>query len=194
MGSNRNTVIRSMHDVGLSAWFGGALMGAVGVNGAAADVDKPTERSSVASAGWGKWSPVSTAAIAAHLIGGTGLLIAQRKRVRDQPGAMANTIAKTAITGAALAATAYSGVLGTKIAAAGPVPVEGATEPSSDTTTEVATAQRQLRVLQWAIPLLTGVLVILGAQQGEQQRPPRGLRLITHATKNDPLRLARRLG
>ncbi len=36
MSSTRNTVIRSLHDVGLAAWFGGALMGAVGVNGATA--------------------------------------------------------------------------------------------------------------------------------------------------------------
>src|SRR5580693_7837599 len=34
MASNRNTIIRSMHDLGAAAWFGGTLMGAVGVNGA----------------------------------------------------------------------------------------------------------------------------------------------------------------
>ncbi|MFF2206234.1 hypothetical protein [Streptomyces sp. NPDC058145] len=33
--SGRNTVIRSLHDLGLAAWFGGSLMGAVGLNGAA---------------------------------------------------------------------------------------------------------------------------------------------------------------
>ncbi|MCX4721910.1 hypothetical protein [Streptomyces virginiae] len=31
----RNTVLRSMHDLGLAAWFGGSLMGAVGLNVAA---------------------------------------------------------------------------------------------------------------------------------------------------------------
>jgi hypothetical protein len=30
-------------------------------------------------------------------------------------------------------------------------------------------------VLQWAIPALTAVLVVLAAQQGEQQRPIAGL-------------------
>jgi hypothetical protein len=30
-----NTLARSLHDVGLAAWFGGSLMGAVGLNGAA---------------------------------------------------------------------------------------------------------------------------------------------------------------
>ena len=47
----------------------------------------------------------------------------------------------------------------------------GATEPSSDTPEDVASAQRQLRYLQWALPVLTGTVVVLGAQQGEQQRP-----------------------
>ena len=36
-----NTVSRSLHDLGLAAWFGGSLMGAVGLNGAAAQVDEP---------------------------------------------------------------------------------------------------------------------------------------------------------
>jgi hypothetical protein len=33
MASNRNTIIRSLHDLGAAAWFGGSLMGAIGVNG-----------------------------------------------------------------------------------------------------------------------------------------------------------------
>ncbi len=36
-----NTVSRSLHDLGLAAWFGGSLMGAVGLNGAAASVEEP---------------------------------------------------------------------------------------------------------------------------------------------------------
>ena len=46
--STRNTVVRSLHDVGLAAWCGGALMGAIGLNGAANDVDDPTDRAKVA--------------------------------------------------------------------------------------------------------------------------------------------------
>ena len=33
--SERNTVLRSMHDTGLAGWSGGSLMGAAGLNGAA---------------------------------------------------------------------------------------------------------------------------------------------------------------
>ena len=36
-----NTVARTLHDLGLAAWFGGSLMGAAGVNGAAAVVEDP---------------------------------------------------------------------------------------------------------------------------------------------------------
>ena len=40
--SERNTLIRSMHDLGLAAWFGGNLMGAVGLNGGAAKAKDPS--------------------------------------------------------------------------------------------------------------------------------------------------------
>ncbi len=72
---------------------------------------------------------------------------------------------------AALGATAYSGVLGAKIATADGEYVEGATEPAPSTPDEVTAAQRQLQYVQWALPALTGAIVVLGAQQGEQQRP-----------------------
>jgi hypothetical protein len=49
--------------------------------------------------------------------------------------------------------------------------VDGATEPAPGTSKEVAGAQQQLKYLQWALPVLTGAITVLGAQQGEQQRP-----------------------
>ncbi|MEU4788831.1 hypothetical protein AB0F95_03880 [Micromonospora tulbaghiae] len=121
--------------------------------------------------GWTKWAPVSAAAIGAHLIGGTGLLITNRRRARTQAGVTANTAVKTALTLAAVATTAYSGLLGNQIARNGTVSTDGTTDPSSATPQNVATAQRQQRILQWVTPALTAVIVALGAQQGEQQRP-----------------------
>jgi hypothetical protein len=70
--SERNTVLRSMHDIGLAGWFGGSLMGAVGLNGAAAQAVNPAERLQIASAGWDRWAPVNLAAIGTHLAGGGG--------------------------------------------------------------------------------------------------------------------------
>ena len=48
MSSNRNTFIRSLHDLGVAAWFGGSLMGAVALNGASKDVSNPLERAKIA--------------------------------------------------------------------------------------------------------------------------------------------------
>lgn len=52
--SERNTVVRAMHDLGLAAWFGGSLMGAIGLNGAANEsADPPNARTSPVSVGPG---------------------------------------------------------------------------------------------------------------------------------------------
>jgi hypothetical protein len=166
-----NTVSRSLHDLGLAAWFGGSLMGAVGLNGAAAQVEEPNQRLRVADAGWNRWTPVNLAGIAAHLAGGAVLLGANKGRVAGQQGVASATVVKTALTGAALAATAWSRALGAKLDQAGEVPVEGGTEPSAATPEGVAKAQRQLRVLQWVIPALTGAVLVVNARMGEQQRP-----------------------
>jgi hypothetical protein len=66
MTSNRNMIVRSLHDLGAAAWFGGTLMGAVGVNGGSKDV-KDAERATIVAAGWARWAPVSAAAIGATL-------------------------------------------------------------------------------------------------------------------------------
>jgi hypothetical protein len=166
-----NTVSRSLHDLGLAAWFGGSLMGAVGLNGAAAEVEEPKQRLRVANAGWNRWTPVNLAGIAAHVAGGLVLLGANKGRVASQQGVAQATVVKTALTGAALAATAWSRALGAKLDEAGEVPVEGGTDSSIDTPEEVARAQRQLKVLQWVIPVLTGAVLVLNARMGEQQRP-----------------------
>jgi hypothetical protein len=166
-----NTISRSLHDLGLATWFGGSLMGAVGLNGAAAEVDEPKQRLRVANAGWNRWTPVNLAGIAAHVAGGAVLLGANKGRVAGQQGVAQATVVKTALTGAALAATAWSRALGAKLEQAGEVPVEGGTEPSGDTPEDVAKAQRQLKVLQWVIPALTGAVLVVNARMGEQQRP-----------------------
>ena len=166
-----NTVSRSLHDLGLATWFGGSMMGAVGLNGAAAQIEEPKQRLRVATAGWNRWTPVNLAGIAAHLAGGAVLLGANKGRVASQQGVAQATLVKTALTGAALAATAWSRALGAKLNEAGEVPVDGGTDPSIDTPEDVAKTQRQLKVLQWVIPALTGAVLVLNARMGEQQRP-----------------------
>ena len=110
--SEKNTLVRSLHDVGLAAWFGSSLMGAVGVNGAAAAAHDPTERLRLAGVGWKKWQPFDAAAVGAHLVGGTGLLAANKARLATQPGSRVVTVAKTALTGVAVGLSAYNKRLG----------------------------------------------------------------------------------
>ena len=166
-----NTVARSLHEIGLAAWFGGSLMRAIGLNGAAAEVDRKEQRARVANAGWNRWTPVNLGAIGAHLAGAALLTLGNKSRVAGQKGVGATSIAKTGVTVAALAAAAGSRALGQKVMSAGDVPVEGGTSPGPETPPEVADAQRKLEKLQWAIAALTGVLVITDALMGEQQRP-----------------------
>jgi succinate dehydrogenase hydrophobic anchor subunit len=173
--SERNTLIRSMHDLGLAAWFGGNLMGAVGLNGGAAEATDPRERLRLSSAGWAKWAPVQLAALVVHGIGGAGLIIANKSRLASQPEARRNTVVKLAVTGAAVASTVYSGILGMKIASHADEGATGVTEPAVTSSNELASAQSQQKVLQWVTPALTAVLLVLSAQQGEQQRPFAGL-------------------
>ena len=180
--SSTNTLARTMHDVGLAAWFGGSLMGAVGLNGASSEVSDPTDRARVANSGWGRWTPVNAAAIAAHLLGGAQITRANKGRLIGQQGVGGASALKAGLTAAALGATAYSRVLGQKVMEAEAkeaqtsfgsdgLPVADATTPSAQTPEDAAQAQRQLKLLQWVIPALTGGLLVLNARMGEQQRP-----------------------
>lgn len=173
--SQRSTTTRSMHDLGLATWFGGSLMGAVGLNGAAAAAHPPPEVLRLSSKGWARWAPVNAVAIGAHLLGGSGLLAGNKSRLTLQPEARQNTSVKTGLTVAALALTAYSGYLGRQVAKHERHGAPGATEPDPSAPTALRQAQSRLRAAQWAIPAVTGALIVLGAQQGEQQRPLAGL-------------------
>ena len=169
--SQRNTLIRSLHDVGIAAWFGGGLMGAVGLNGAAAAAKDPQERLRLSSVGWARWAPVQVAAIAVHGIGGLGLIFSNKGRVAVQKETRANTSVKVVLTLLACATTLYSGILGKQISDHADEGAAGATEPDSGSSDALASTQRQQRILQWATPAITLVLIVMGAQQGELQRP-----------------------
>jgi hypothetical protein len=170
----RSTFSRTLHDIGLSAWFGGTLANAVALNAAAAEAGSDSRTGAVANAGWDRWTPVNAAAIGAHLIGSIGQFSANRRRVAEQQGVAGMSALKTLLTAAALGATAYSRVLGQRVSSAGAVPSKRGTKPSKRTKlaqADVAAAQEQLDLLQWVIPALTGALVAVSSYAGEQQRP-----------------------
>ncbi len=165
-----NTISRSLHDIGLAAWFGGTLANAVALNEASSQAGSDTDRGAVANEGWDRWTPVNAAAIGAHLAGSVGQLAGNRRRIATQEGVGTMSLVKTALTAAALGVTGYSRVLGSKVSQRIDVPVQDGTTPSDRTPEKVAAAQKQLTALQWAIPVLTGALIVVSAFAGEQQR------------------------
>ena len=167
----QNFPSRSLHDLGLAAWFGGTLSNAVSLNRAAGETDRSSTAGRVTNAGWDAWTPVNAAAIGAHLVGAVGQLLGNRDRVAAQKGVAAMSVIKTVLTAVALGVTAYSRVLGSKVSQQTDVPVEAGTEPAETTPPDVAQAQRQLKALQWAVPAITGALIVVTAYAGEQQRP-----------------------
>lgn len=167
----QDTLSRSLHDVGLAAWFGGTLANAVALNRASAEADTANGTGRVANTGWNRWTPVNAAAIGAHLAGSVGELVGNRARLTVQQGAGRTALAKTGLTAAALAVTGYSRLLGRRVAKEESVPALAATEPAASTPDDVVKAQKRLSVLQWAVPVLTGALIIVSSLAGEQQRP-----------------------
>lgn len=166
----RNTILHAMHDVGLAAWFGGTLANATSLNPAAGAAGDSRNTGAVANLGWDRWTPINAAAIGVHLVGSAGLLGANLPRLSAQRGVAAMSLVKTALTVAALGATAYSRALGAKVSQHDDVPAESGTEPVASTPPDAAAAQHRLSKLQWAVPALTGALEVVSAYASEQQR------------------------
>lgn len=166
-----NTLYRSLNDLGLAGWFGGSLMGATAVNRAAGDVNGDRAAGQVVNGVWRRWWLVNLVCIVAHLVGGAGLTAGNKGRLAAQRGVAGAATAKTGLTAAALGVSAYSGYLGKQISDAGDLPLDDGTTPSEQTPEPAATALRRQAALQWVLPVLTGALIVVGAKQGEQQRP-----------------------
>jgi hypothetical protein len=172
----RSTLSRSLHDVGLAAWFGGTLANAVALNAAAAEAGNDKAVGAVTNAGWNRWTPVNAAAIGAHLVGSVGQLAANKDRVVQQKGVASMSAVKTLLTAAALGVTAYSRALGKVVSQGGATPSKRGTKPSKRARADIAAAQTRLDQLQWVIPAITGSLVVVSSYAGEQQRPSEVLR------------------
>ena len=163
-------VIRLLHDIGAATWFGGSLMGAVGLNGATAQLDDPTERARASTAGWARWAPVAGAGVLAHLVGSAGLTVTDSSRIATQQGVGRSSAVKTALEVAGIGVSVWSLALNRAMANAGPAPVEGATEPGAATPQEVAKLQQQLKISQWANPAVAGAIIAVSSWMSEQQR------------------------
>lgn len=159
------TPARIAHDVSLAAWFGGAWMGAVGLNGATFEVDDHTQRTRVANAGWFRWAPIAGAAVLVHTASALarGRLSSALLGTATGPPWLRHL--RTGVTAVAVLATVDSGLSGRRVVQAGDVPVATAVVPIRATPEHVAAAQRRLRVDQWLVPALTGGLWVIEAIQ-----------------------------
>ncbi|MEO7268547.1 MAG: hypothetical protein ABIW49_04990 [Knoellia sp.] len=165
-----STAVRALHLVTNAAWFGGSLMGAVGLNPASHEGDSAKERSEIADAGWTKWGPVQGAAMGGHLLSGLAIVADNRRRTLTHPQTLAAVVLKTTITGAALAASGAAYLYGAKL---GDAAEQAQHDP--DARRRAQELSGRMRWLQWATPVTTGALLVLDAYLGEQQRGVAGL-------------------
>lgn len=165
-----STSVRALHLVTNAAWFGGSLMGAVGLNPAAREGDTDKERSEIADTGWTKWGPVQGGAIGLHLLSGLAIVADNRRRTIAHPPTTAAVVVKTTLTGAALAASGAAYLYGARLG--------DAREKASENPVarrEASKLSDRMRWLQWATPATTAGLLVLDAYLGEQQRGVAGL-------------------
>jgi hypothetical protein len=146
-------------------------MGAVGLNGATAQATDPTERTRLSSLGWKRWAPIQAAAFGTHLLADLVIAFENKGRVAKQEGVGRLTTYKTVVTAVGAAVTFCAWMAGKKVDKLAGEGAEGATEPHLGAPKELAMAQKQLKILQWAIPVFAGWVIILGAKHGEMQRP-----------------------
>lgn len=165
------TLIRTIHDVTQAAWFGGALMGAVAIPAAGRAVADERQGIRVAEEAWTAWQPISTTAIAAHLVAGAGMTWANKGRLAGQSGATRTTLVKTGLTLAAVATDAWSRRLGAALSDGVQASPGGTAQPRPERDERNDATRWRLRVAQWATVALTGAVIAVGARMGEQQRP-----------------------
>jgi hypothetical protein len=166
-------VARSLNTVGLAAWFGGSLMGAVALRNV--DTSAPrgdgTPTIEAENEVWRRWSPVQSAAIGAYLLGSAKLTTTNKGRIAGQRGVAKVAFVKAACTAGALGATYYASKLGKQVHRE----VERSSTDGS-AATGVEQSMKRLRMAQAAVPLLTGTMLVADARLGEQQRPMQVLR------------------
>ena len=166
----RNTLSRSLHDVGLSAWFGGTLANAVALNPAAG---RGEDRTRHRRRRQHRLGPVD----ARQRGGDRPAPRRQRGSARRQQGP-GRSPAGRRLDGAGQDRSHRRGPgchgvqprPGQEGVPAPRRPGQDATTPTAAHPDDAAKAQAQLRVLQWVVPALTGTLVVVSSFAGEQQR------------------------
>ncbi|WP_104080940.1 hypothetical protein [Cryobacterium sp. Y11] len=126
----RNTLVRSLDDVGSAAWFGGLLMGAVELNGAAATVKGSKKRIAVATTGLEALGSRADGSICRSQYRRCGVDLGDTAGLACQPEERVNTTVKL-IPLVAIGYSVYAGFFGGQMAAYAGESAPGITEPSS---------------------------------------------------------------
>lgn len=166
-----STFARTIHDVTQAAWFGGALMGAISIPATQRAAGDARQGIRIAEEAWTAWQPVSTTAIASHVLAGAGLTWGNKGRLAGQRGAPRTTALKTGLTVAAVATDRWARRLGAALSDDVEMATSGTAQPRPEADERRDATWRRLRLAQWATVALTGAIVAVGARMGEQQRP-----------------------
>ncbi len=184
MQNNRHAVAQAVHDLGSAMWFGGATMGVVGVNKSGRSLPEGIDRIRVAKSGWARFTPLEWAGIVATMLAGLQLTRSSTGRLATQRGYRSVGAIKAGVTVLGALATAYAGYCGAKIAALAEranergekVQVEDATTPTAETNANIASWQRQQKIVQYLVPVMAGANIALGSYLTGSYRPAATLR------------------
>jgi hypothetical protein len=177
--TDNHAVAQAVHDLGSALWFGGATMGAVGVNKAGQDLPQGIDRIRVAKSGWGRFSPLEWAGIGATMVAGLRLTRTATGRLALQRSFGTIGALKAGVTVLGALATAYATYCGGKVASLAEqaydrgeeVEVKDATTPTPRTSEKIAAWQRQQQIVQYVVPALAGANIALGSYLVESYRP-----------------------
>jgi hypothetical protein len=179
MESDNHALAQAVHDVGSALWFGGTVMGVTGVNKSGSDLEQGIDRIRVAESAWGRFGPLQWAGVAATALAGLQLTRSSSRRMAMQKGYGTVGVLKAGITVLGAAATGYAAYCGAKIGRAAEqaaargdrIEVQDATVPSAGTPPQIAKWQRQQRIAQIAVPVLSGANIICGSYLVQSYRP-----------------------
>jgi hypothetical protein len=179
MKTDNHAVAQAVHDLGSALWFGGATMGAVGVNKSGQELSQGIDRIRVAKSGWGRFSPLEWAGIGATMLAGLRLTRSATGRLALQRSFGTVGAIKAGVTVLGALATAYATFCGAKVASLAEqahqrgeeVEVKDATTPTPRTSQKIAAWQRQQQVVQYVVPTLAGANIALGSYLVESYRP-----------------------
>lgn len=156
--------VKAIGEVGLAAWWGGNLMGILGLNPAVEVLDDPEERGKMVDEGWARYQPYGALGLAAATISH----IIMRRNPPRRPTQCYQTAAlvKDVCLGVAIVSSIASVALGeysTEYGDDAYTPMESATTPEAETPEPVEKAQKGLSISSWAL-LASGLgLIVCGA-------------------------------